>query len=252
MNNCANHSDVAAERFCRTCGKPLCNACTRDVRGVIYCETCLAERMGAAASVPPTGYIPSARRPSPGLAAALGFIPGVGAMYNGQFLKGFLQALGFVILLWLADRAAPFGFLIAVYFAYLVIDSYKTAEALARGLPPPDFLQLERWFGPGVTQSADSWHTTANPYRSDVAAGQAAAPPPAANAVPPPAWEPADVAPPQPASNIPLGAVLLILVGVLFLLNSLGLAEFGMGRFWPLILIAIGGWMFYRRWTRAS
>ncbi len=43
--NCATHSDTAAVAFCRTCGKPLCNNCTRDVRGVIYCEACLAARM---------------------------------------------------------------------------------------------------------------------------------------------------------------------------------------------------------------
>ncbi len=47
--NCATHSDTAAVAFCRTCGKPLCNQCTRDVRGVIYCESCLAARMEGAA-----------------------------------------------------------------------------------------------------------------------------------------------------------------------------------------------------------
>ncbi len=42
--NCANH-DTAAVAFCRTCGKPLCGTCTRDVRGVVYCEPCLAARL---------------------------------------------------------------------------------------------------------------------------------------------------------------------------------------------------------------
>ena len=51
--NCANHSDIAAVAFCRTCGKPLCNQCTRDVRGVIYCESCLAARMEGCAQQPP-------------------------------------------------------------------------------------------------------------------------------------------------------------------------------------------------------
>jgi len=46
--NCATHNDLAAVAFCRTCGKPLCNQCTRDVRGVIYCEACLAARMEGA------------------------------------------------------------------------------------------------------------------------------------------------------------------------------------------------------------
>src|SRR5215469_18618793 len=59
--NCANHSDQAAVAFCRTCGKPLCNQCTRDVRGVIYCESCLAARMEGAA--PAGAYTPPAYAP---------------------------------------------------------------------------------------------------------------------------------------------------------------------------------------------
>jgi hypothetical protein len=47
--NCATHNDTAAVAFCRTCGKPLCGNCTRDVRGVIYCEPCLAARLESTA-----------------------------------------------------------------------------------------------------------------------------------------------------------------------------------------------------------
>ena len=43
--NCATHNDIAAVAYCRTCGKPLCANCKRDVKGVIYCENCLAERL---------------------------------------------------------------------------------------------------------------------------------------------------------------------------------------------------------------
>ena len=57
--NCANHPEVASAAFCRTCGKPLCAACTRDVRGVIYCENCLAARMEGV-QPPQTPYQPVA------------------------------------------------------------------------------------------------------------------------------------------------------------------------------------------------
>ena len=57
--NCANHSDIAAVAFCRTCGKPLCQTCTRDVRGVIYCESCLAARLDGTA--PAAGFVPPAQ-----------------------------------------------------------------------------------------------------------------------------------------------------------------------------------------------
>jgi len=65
--NCATHNDTAAVAFCRTCGKPLCSNCTRDVRGVVYCEPCLAARLEgtappAAAFVPPARLIPRRSR----------------------------------------------------------------------------------------------------------------------------------------------------------------------------------------------
>src|SRR3954454_4554784 len=109
--NCATHSDTAAVGFCRTCGKPLCNQCTRDVRGVIYCEACLAARMEG--SVPAAGFTPvqtppqtgyqqfmdqglglkvqpgPATGPNPTVAGILGAIPlGLGAVYCGQYAKG--------------------------------------------------------------------------------------------------------------------------------------------------------------------
>ena len=40
--NCAVHTDVPATGFCRNCGKALCPQCTREVRGALYCEDCLA------------------------------------------------------------------------------------------------------------------------------------------------------------------------------------------------------------------
>lgn len=48
-------------------------------------------------------------------------------------------------------------------------------------------------------------------------------------------------------SKIPMGAIVLILLGVLFLLHTMGLG-LELDRFWPLILIGLGGWMFVRNW----
>jgi len=45
--NCAVHTDVPATGFCRNCGKALCPQCTREVRGALYCEDCLAGLLGA-------------------------------------------------------------------------------------------------------------------------------------------------------------------------------------------------------------
>ena len=49
------------------------------------------------------------------------------------------------------------------------------------------------------------------------------------------------------SNKAPIGAIVLILLGVLFLLSTMGV-EFGLDRFWPLILIGVGGWLFARNW----
>src|SRR5215467_4771813 len=107
--NCANHPEAAAIAYCRTCGKPLCPACTRDVKGVIYCENCLADRLagvqpptaqplvGTAPGTPPITPA-SGSGPNPAVAGILaGFFPfGVGAVYCGQYAKGLAHLLIFV------------------------------------------------------------------------------------------------------------------------------------------------------------
>jgi TM2 domain-containing membrane protein YozV len=228
--NCANHVDVPATAYCRTCGKPLCSSCTRDVRGVIYCEECLASHLSGIMPPPgstavPPGAQPSTGVPSPGLAAWLGFIPGVGAMYNGEYAKGFIHVLIFATLIWATDHLnGLFGLAIAAFVIYMPIEAYKTAKAREMGLPAPDPFGLNNLFGssktpvmaPGVAPAGGG-----NPViGTEVQAGDAEYCPP---------------------SRVPIGAFILIGLGVLFLLDEVGWLHFDwVWRFWPLILIAIG------------
>lgn len=237
--NCANHSEVAATAYCRACGKPLCTSCTRSVQGVIYCEECLAAKLGSvhppiAPPPPPPGNpvrparVPGA--PSPGLAIALGFIPGVGAMYNGQFMKGIIHVLAFVCLIWMTTRAGLLGIFIPFLIFYMVFDAYKTAHALELGQPVPDPFGLEQFFG--ETRSAA--HV---PPATTV-------PNPTGGGNPPPFQE--DLA--APRRQLPTGAIVLIILGSLFLLQNIGLFEFHwIHRLWPLMLIGIGAWLLAKR-----
>lgn len=145
---CANHVEVESVAFCGYCGKPLCGACRKEVRGAAYCEACLAERLQppkeADKSETPGG-------PIPGLALTLGFIPGVGAIYNGQVLKAIAQVLIFGALIAMGDRVgnsaeALFGLATAVFYFYMVIDSYQTAKRKRLGMP------VQEWFGLGDTK----------------------------------------------------------------------------------------------------
>ncbi len=230
--NCANHPDAPAVAYCRTCGKPLCNVCARDVGGVIHCEPCLTSQ-ATYSTVPPSGpravppvMEPPPGTPRPGLAALLGFIPGVGAMYNGEFAKGFIHVLIFATLIWMTDHInGLFGLAIAAFVIYMPLEAYRTAKAREKGLPPPDPLGMNNWFTP----SPQGTRVSATPTGIVPNAGGGTVPPEAQ-------------LPDQPCSSrVPIGAVVLIGLGVLFVLDELGALHFDwIWRFWPLILIALG------------
>ena len=260
MSNCVKHPDTAASAYCRTCGKALCSSCTRDVRGVVYCEECLAARMEG--TMPPPGTVPPGpttpefgpepvSSSSPGLAAILGFIPGVGAMYNGQFAKGFVHLVIFVTLIWLSDHASDlFGFGIAAWVFYMVFDAYQTAKAMKFGLPLPDPLGINGF----VSGQQESWRahggakTGTTPAYSATAGSDAGIPPPATGQ---PYVAPTAIDPPPPREATPTGAVILIGLGVLFLLGNMGILH-GMRNWWPIFLIALGLWLVYKRQQRSA
>jgi hypothetical protein len=285
--NCLNHPDVAAAAYCQNCGKPLCTACIRSVGGVVYCEPCLAARLSGqpgAAEANLTGL-----HAHPVLAGLLGFIPGVGAMYNGQFVKALAHVLIFAVFVSLSDKSFVFGLLIAAWVFYQVFDAAQTAKARRDGLPLPNpfglndlgnklgiappALPYAAGFAPppGTPASgAAAPGTNPNPYPGS-GFGQTPNPGPNDPFQQPPAYSSSWAAPPgtagapapgmppyseplalEPKQRTPFGAVVLIVIGLVLLLHTLGIFEDEwIGRAWPLILIGIGAWLLYRRTREA-
>src|SRR5271156_1704826 len=139
--NCINHPETPVAAYCQNCGKALCSECTRPVGGFIYCEQCLAAKVGvpgAQPGAPFPGDPMLVSGPNPALATILGIIPGVGAMYNGQFVKAMIHVLVFVILIAITDQHDFFGFFIAAWVLYQIFDANQTAKARRDGLPLPD------------------------------------------------------------------------------------------------------------------
>lgn len=138
--------------FCQNCGKALSAEHARVVGPSVYCEPCLAARLaggpmpGAAAgySAVNTGpggawVAPPPAGPNPGLAALLGLIPGVGAMYNEQYAKGIVHLIVFAVLVTLAsDVNGIFGLFVAGWEFYMAIEAYHTAQARRDGTPLPN------------------------------------------------------------------------------------------------------------------
>lgn len=240
--NCAKHTEVPASAFCRTCGKALCGECARDVRGVIYCEQCIADRLSGTLPVGAPVGVGGPDSVNPNLAALLGFIPGVGAVYNGQYGKGLMHLIAFVVLIAITNEVGPI--MVPVWFAfflYMVIEAHKTAKARKYGLPLPDPFGLNNVFGgtqPPPPPVAAYPQQGAPYYQAGVAAQPAVAP---------------EYVEPRRASGAPIGAIILIGIGFLFLLNNAGLFHMHwIGKLWPVILIVIGVHIFLRRRSAAS
>ncbi len=148
--DCVNHSGVNATAYCQSCGKALCEVCVRKGSGgQILCEPCWMAWQNAQRSYVP----PPMGGPSPGLAALLGAIPGVGAMYNGQFVKGMVHVVIFAVLVSAAHVYGVFGLFIAAWIFYQMFEAYHTARARRDGDPLPDPLGLNEvgtWFSTGM------------------------------------------------------------------------------------------------------
>lgn len=160
--------------FCQDCGKPLSAATIKTVGSGVFCEPCLERRLAGgtaagygygagayapkgtetpgqaaetywqAAGYPPPPPVPppppiSFHTPSPGMAGFLGLIPGVGAMYNGQFAKGVVHLVVFAVLVSLTDNVnGIFGLFVAGWVFYMAFEAFHTARARRDGLPLPD------------------------------------------------------------------------------------------------------------------
>jgi LiaI-LiaF-like transmembrane region len=146
---------------------------------------------------------------SPGFAFVLGLIPGVGAIYNGQYLKGLVHAIIFGLLISLANAADHtagqplLGMMCFVFYCYMPFEAYHTAKKRQAGV------------------AVDEWSSLLAQHRY--------------------------------TSRAPLGPILLIMLGVLFLLDTLRVIEFrDLARFWPVVLILVGAFMLYNRVTAST
>jgi TM2 domain-containing membrane protein YozV len=193
--NCAVHSDQPATGFCRNCGKPMCPACTREVNGALYCEPCLGNLV-AVTQAP--GSKPGA---NPGLAAILGLIPGLGAVYNGQYVKALIHVLIFGGLIAMLSSDLPngldalFGIAVGCFYCYMPVEAYRTAKAHLLGTA-----------------------------------------------------EPAGIVNIDAVSTKPIGAIILIGLGLLLLLHNFDfLGHEWFRKSWPIALIAVGAWLVWDR-----
>jgi hypothetical protein len=138
------------------------------------------------------------------LAFLLGLIPGVGAIYNGQYIKGLVHAVVFGVIVSLISSndegsTVPFlAIMLAAFVFYMPFEAYHTAKKRQMGIV------------------VDEWSSLISQDRL--------------------------------ANRAPMGPMILIGVGLLFLLHTLDLLDFHrVARYWPVLLIVIGAYMLYSR-----
>ena len=286
--DCVNHSGVSATAYCQNCGKAICANCVRNgAGGQILCEPCWM----AWQAVPNPFVAPPASGPNPSAAAVLGLIPGVGAMYNGQYFKALIHVVIFAVLISITDHYGIFGIFIGAWVLYQSFEAYHTARARRDGQPLPDPLGLNEvgnWLnlgqknhpGPQTPFSPGPYnpgpYTTGTPASGPMGTGPAGTDPAGAGTAgtyppysgyqqpyqapytPPaagfadPGMPPVPPMPPPPPAywrrKEPIGAIVLIGLGLLFLLGQLDVFGSRVFEFtWPLMLIGLGVWLMIRR-----
>jgi hypothetical protein len=165
-------SDARIIGYCRMCGKALEESDATASEGTLYCAEHAPQAHAAAsagATQPPlqqeappfhagSPYAPSQPPPlprtdehvSPPLAFVLGFIPGVGAVYNGQYAKGLLHVVIFGSIISILSSGAAqgfvplFGLMIPTFVFYMAFEAYHTARKRQDGEMVDEFSGLVR------------------------------------------------------------------------------------------------------------
>jgi Domain of unknown function (DUF5668) len=216
---CAVHSEVDATGYCRNCGKAMCPACVRPVRDVLYCEDCLATTMGIPAQQSLPASAEGAAYPS---AAAAAGAPPTRSAHNpaAAFALGLFPGLGAVY-----NGEYNKALIQVVVFAAIIVglnsdlgDGPETALSLLLA----GFVLYMGFDAMRTAKARNLGETSVDPLES---------------------W----------SKERPIGPMILIAMGALFLLNNFGVFSFfHIHRLWPLILIAVGVLMFQNRISSRS
>jgi hypothetical protein len=204
-------------------------------------------------------------------------------MYNGQYFKGFIHVIIFVVIISITTHYGLFGLFIPAWILYQSFEAFHTAKAIRDGQPIPDPLGLNEvgnWLNLGSKAPYSTHPGAAAPMNPNPGANPGAGNPgPGAGYAPPygapyqapyqaPPYQASYQAPPftpmagmpDPGAPLPpppqaywrrkepIGAIVLIGLGLLFLIGQLDdiggrIFEFS----WPLLLIGLGVWLVVRR-----
>ena len=217
---CVVHSEVDAVGYCRNCGKAMCSVCVRPVRDVLYCEDCLATVMGIPASHP--AGVAAGSPEAVGLApAAVAGVPTTTPNPLGPspvlaFFLGFLPGLG-------AFYNEQYGKGIIHLSIFLFLFILGVDGALSGGAEAALWICVAALW---VYMPVDAYRTAKAKQAGQILN------------------DPLE----SFSKGKPVGPFLIIFIGVMLLLHNFDwFPWWRIQQFWPLILIAVGVFMFRNR-----
>ena len=213
---CAVHGEVDAIGYCRNCGKAMCAACVRPVRDVYYCEDCLAQVMGIAAPPATTTATVAGAVPPVALPTPVGMVSKPGANPVVAFILGLIPGLGAIY-----NSEYNKALIHIMIFAGIILG---LSSDFGQGLTPifvlavvvfPFYMAIDAM---RVARARATGEQLSDPFET---------------------W----------TKNRPIGPIILIGLGALFLLNNFGVFDFFRVRqiFWPVMLIGVGFLMLRNR-----
>ena len=126
---CQYHPDRDSTQQCSICHRPVCANCAHGVRGKSYCPTCVSEGIGLVRRINRSEgsvYWPSK-------AAFSALVPGIGAVYNRQYVKAWAHVSVLASLLMMAKLASGLFILAAFsFYVFTILDAYRSTQALLR------------------------------------------------------------------------------------------------------------------------
>ena len=125
--NCSNHPDKPAVTACTKCKRPLCDDCTIHWSTGVICKSCLE-----------VDHMKNQKRPafhkSPAMAATLSLMPGMGQIYVGFYMAGFINLMVVASIITLlnssiSNNMQPFFALFLTFFwIFNMFDASKRAR----------------------------------------------------------------------------------------------------------------------------
>lgn len=125
--NCAHHPEKPAVTACTKCKRPLCDDCTIHWSTGVICKHCLE-----------ADHMKSQKKPafhkSPGLAALLSLMPGMGQIYVGFYTAGFITLMVVASIITLLNSSVSndmepfFGLFLSFFWVFNMFDAAKRAR----------------------------------------------------------------------------------------------------------------------------